>query len=329
MKTKNFKKFLTGLCLGAVLMFGTAAAASAEEKALTVSTQEAETFELEDHTDSISAARLDYPTNTVQTKATTTSISLKWNSVKEADGYQISIAPFASRNDSAKYKPLGTSKGTSITISKLKPGTAYTVRILAKKGNTSAKYAVLRDCTTLYQTAAIKNVSNVSNLFTFYMKTPNPRNSITGYRVTYTNLATNKTTTRYYENPLSFSSQPAANTFHKLVIRPYITLNGKKFYDTAGGTTQYIAQQPKLYKRAYSSSTMTIGWNPVAGSTSYTIYMQAPGSGTYKKVKTTGALSYKFTGLKQNANYKVKVVANKGGYHSPNNNYYVMNISKK
>lgn len=325
----GFKKLLISLGLGAMLTFGATAAVSAATGAELKQFSEPEEvteFMLEDNEENAQAgAYLDHPSDAVQTAATLDSISLKWNAVTNATGYKIYIGAF-NATASSDYKYLGVAKSTSCKIQKLLPGTAYKVRILAQNSSETAKYYVSLGCTTLYKGAKIRKISNNSSgTFTFLMQTPSPVNAITGYHVTYTNYATGKSFSRYYNSRYSFQVTPKENTFYRLVIKPYITLNGKKFVSPSG-TVKYIARQPKLSKLGYTSNSMTIGWKKVAGATSYSIYVKYPGSSSYKKVKTTGALSYKLTGMKQNQDYLVKVIANRRTAHSASSTYYRMRL---
>lgn len=324
---KGFKKLLVSLGLGVMFILGTTAAVSAAtEGELKAFTEPQSTRELvfDNSEASVPEALVGYPTTSVQTAATTTSIALKWNSVSDATRYRIYIGPYKATS-SKSFKNLGTTTRNYCTIKDLKPGTPYSVRILAENSRETAKYYLRRDCVTLYDTIKINRLSFKDGRFTFQMKPNSSYNFISGYRVTFTCYKTGKVFNRYYTNATTFATTPLDGSFYRLYIRPYIVMNGKRYICPASAV-KYVAQQPKLYKKGYTRSSMTVGWNKVAGATSYTVFIKYPGSSTYKKVKTTGALTYTLTGMKPNRDYYIKVIANRRSAHSPSNVYYQMRL---
>lgn len=326
MKTKSIKKLLTGLCLGAALLFSTAAAASAEETLPSAVERTDVRGLIEDNSEAVPRAGVEAPKSAKQTAATTTSVSLKWSASAGATGYEVAIGPYSSTN-AADYKVLASDcKSTSVKISKLKPGTVYTVRVRPRdeKGLHAGRF--FKGLYTYSEKPVITKVSSVGKVYTFYMKTSAPQNTIDGYHVTYTNLATGKSFARTYQNKYNFSVELKPNIFYKMEIRSYYKGEDGKNHRNPSGLTQYVALQPSLTKKSNTSSSMTVGWKPVAGATSYSVYILNPGSTTYKKLKTTGNLSYTFTGLKKNTNYRVKVIANKGAYRSQSNYYSVITL---
>lgn len=333
MKVLGFKKFFVSLGLGALLMFGSAAAVSAATGAVLEQYSEPEEERVilsEEHTVDVPAAYLSSSdtVKAVQTEATTSSITLRWNPVSGASTYEVALGPYQARDDQLfkKFAPI-KSTGCKISGADLKPGTPYTVRIRAcsSSGNSAYTYTT---CFTLYDSIKVDKVSYKNDIFTYSLKPTTKYNFISGYRVSYYGYHTGKTVNKYYAARAGFSIKPAANAFYKVTIRPYVNLNGKKYICPAIAT-EYMAQQPKLSKKGFTSSTMTIGWNKVAGASSYTVFIKYPGAASYKKVKTTTGLSFKLTGMKQNQDYLVKVIANRGSAHSPSVYYYRMKLIHK
>lgn len=323
---KGIKKLLISLGLGAMFIFGTTAAVSASSDAVLErydEPQAASEIVLNDESN-VPAAYVGHPTKAVQTAATTTTFTLQWNSVSDAERYKIYIGPY-NATDSDKFRYLGSTTRTSCTVKNLDPGVPYTVRILAATSTENAKYYLRRNCVTLHNTIAIKKVTPSKDVFTFFMDTKSKYNLVSGYRVTYTNCATGKSLTRYYKGKSLFSVKPQADIFYRVTVRPYITLNEKKYMCPATAM-KYIARQPQLSKKGSTSSTFTMGWNKVAGATSYSVYVQYPGSNSYKKVKTTRYTSYKLSGLKQGLTYRVKVIANRKSVHSANTYYFPIKL---
>lgn len=330
MKVLGFKKFFVSLGLSLTLMLGSVVPASAATGA--VFEQYAEPVQeqvvlSEEHEIDVPEAYLtsEDKVNAVQTEATTTSITVRWKAVSGATTYEVGLGAYGARKDN-EFKNFAPIKSTGCKISGagLKPGTPYTVRIRACNGSEKSDY-MYPTCFTLYDQIKVDSVSYKNDVFTYKLKPTTKYNFISGYRVSYYGYHTGKTVNKYYSTRAGFSIKPSANAFYKVTIRPYVNLNGKKYICPAIAT-QYMAQQPKLSKKGFTNSTMTIGWKKVAGASSYTVYIKYPGTSTYKKVKTTTGLSYKLTGMKQNKDYFVKVIANRGSAHSPSVYYYRMKL---
>lgn len=332
MKKNGLKKYLISLGIGVLLTFGiTVSAAAATGSAL--QKKEApvasEPIIIEQADDIQAASYLSYTTNIIQTNATTTKITIQWAPVANATGYRVYLGGFRATSD---YEELGVTPYTACQISNLKPGTAYTVRIVAENQTETSEYYSSVECTTLYKSVSVKATASTSSSYSFQMKAPNPVNSISGYRVTYTSYSTKKAITRDYDvsNSHIFTINGLKNNaFYKVLIRPYIKLNNKKFVSSYG-TTKYIALQPDLSKTGYTSSSMSVKWNKIAGATSYSVYVRYPGQSSYKRVKTTTATSYKLTGMKKNTTYYIKVIANKKvgskTWKSQDKYYYTMRL---
>lgn len=312
MKMKGFKKLLVSLGLSAVLTLGlpTAAFASTVTGILASVPEGRETSDIPE----LSTEQVDNATyvgatsNMVQTAATTTSISVKWNPVSNATRYTVMLKRYGTANSA--YNTLGTITGTSCIITKLKAGTAYNVAVLASNSTETASYYLSLVCTTLYKTVSVKSSYEISNGYTFNMKSVNPYNAIDGYKVVYTNCQSRKSVSKYYNNRYSFSLPLRKNIFYKVQIYPYVTLNGKKFTGTTP-TTRYVSRGIVPKKGGNTSNSMTIKWNKVAGAQSYSVYIKYPKSSSYKRVTTTGATSYRVNNMKLGSRYYIKIAANK------------------
>lgn len=143
---------------------------------------------------------------------------------------------------------------------------------------------------------------------TFYMK--NPGANVDGYKVTYKNYKTGKSTTKYASGYQSFSVALSGNCFYKVTIAPFVKVDNKIYAGTDSITT-YIASQPKLQKKSNTKSSMTVKWAKTYGASSYSVYLKKPGASSFSKVATTTALSYTVKGMKIGSNYQIKVLANK------------------
>lgn len=330
---KKFKQLLVSLGLGAMLMLGAGAAVSAaSEGELTggLKPEVSEDIILEDYDVPAGEVLSAPPTNSVKMSSSSlTSLSFKWDSAPGANGYRVYIGSYKASVGDSKY--LGITTSPKCTIGKLLPGTPYSIRLQSVKLNADKEVIDKGDKYILFhattKTAAINKISTDSKgKFTFRMYNPKPSDKsddIVGYRVRYENMKTHAKATRYYNSRTGFTYTPKPNYFYKLIISPYILLDGKKSYGkSTNDLTQYIAQQPKLKKMGHTASSQSIGWNKVYGATSYSIYVNYPGTTTYKKVKQTTGLSYTLTGIKRGKDYRIKVIANRDKFQSASSTYY-------
>lgn len=296
---KRVKKRFLGLFAGIMLLLGSTAAVMAAD--LEEDLQAAQ-FE-----NSIEATASASSSTVVQTKATTSSFTLSWGKITNAKYYNIYYRKVTgSTTDSIMvYSP-------SVVINHLSANSKYnvTVKAYTSKGTLLASTGTFT-CKTLPGQPGFrgKSTDHSTGKMTLYFKTPSSNAAVEGYRVKYTNVSTkgNKTLTTsnlsYCYLPLKYSA------YYKVEVNGYITLNGKKVYGTK--RTIYLAQQPKIYKKSSTKSTMTMRWNKVAGATNYSVYVSTSPNSGYKKVKTTTGTTYTKTGMKIGKSYYIYVVANR------------------
>lgn len=109
-----------------------------------------------------------------------------------------------------------------------------------------------------------------------------------------------------------------------LCIALTLSLGGAQlaFADTFDGESISAAEETAVSApsgvKALSSGTTTIkvSWNKAAGAEKYQVYRYYSKTKSWKLVKTTSALSVKFTGLAKSTTYKYKVRALAGGNKS-------------
>lgn len=311
MKMKGFKKFFVSIGLSAILTLGCAATAFASTAQLqpveeSIEETETQTPQVEDEEADAAGSYLGSSSGIAQIGATTTSVSIQWNSVYGAVSYKVYQTTF----EGSSYNFLGEVSSTGVKINKLSAGKAYTIRIYAiNSAGTAISYRTV-DCTTLYKKPTVSSSYETSSGYTFYMKTVDPVNSITGYKVIYESSKTHTKITKYFNSRYSFTLPLAKNSFYKVKIYPYVTLNGKRCVSTTP-TTKYVARSIVLSKGGNTNTSMTVKWNKVYGADSYTVYIKYPGNSSYTKVRTTTARTFTLSGMKRYSNYGIKVIANK------------------
>ncbi len=310
MRKKNWKKVLLGIGTGMMLIFATAATALAGSKdGLTLENSVKE--------------YMGTPSNLVQTKATTNSIGISWDSVSGAEAYQIAYKVYVSGDTSDDNYTFGYTAGTSFNIKGLKANTKYKVAVRAGSSAEVGEYFRVIYCKTLPGKPAFagQRCDYNNQKYNLYFK-DSSNAAVEGYQVKYTNLKTKSAktvTTGTYSATLPLKN----GTFYKVTVRGYITVNGKKAYGTA--RTLYLAQQPKLSRKSYNSSSMTVKWPKVKGATNYTVYASTKANSGYKKVKTTTGTTYTHRNMKINKTYYIYVKANRkvsGKTYSSPASYY-------
>lgn len=309
MKRKKIKKLwvVFGVVVGLLLGMSTVALAAEDDRTVTNETKKT----------------LPEPAYLKQTGATTTSVSISWGAVNGADGYRVKL----SSDGGNTYSVLGDTQRTVVKITNLKPDCNYIVRVFAfHELDPYGYYKEIRVWT------APKKVSLSSYVFsgsgcTFYMK--NPGANVDGYKVTYKNYKTGSSAAKYVPGYGSFSIPFSGSCFYKATITPYVKIDNK-MYCGSDSVTTYVSSQPKLQRKSFTSSSMTVKWPKCYGATSYSVYLKKPGASSFSKAATTTALSYTVRGMKTGSNYQIKVVANKKvgskTYQSEKSAYYTIRV---
>jgi len=126
-------------------------------------------------------------------------------------------------------------------------------------------------------------------------------NSAGGYAKIKTTASTN------YTDP----SLTTGTTYYYKVYA-YKTFNGANIYSSASAvvSAKPVPATPANFKAArYSSTSIKLTWNPVAGATGYVLYKYNASTKTYTQLKTLTATSYINTGLTKGVTYYYKVRA--------------------
>lgn len=263
-----------------------------------------------------------YITEVKQTAAKTNTVSVSWSASVGAAAYDVYVG---TADDNMKYNQ--TVKGaTSATIKSLKANKTYIVKVVPfnispsgfrangfERGNTAIRTipGKVSGLTFTGWNFASKNI-------TVEWKA---KDNVDGYQVKFYDaqdkcvktINTTKTTATY--------TKAAADTYYKVKIRPYLTINGKKKYGEYNKYPVYPIAQPQLTTFTQTPGKLTIGWNPVAGATSYSIYVTTTNPNypsSYVKVAEVdkGVVKYEMSkygtaDITVAENYYAYVVANK------------------
>ncbi len=244
-------------------------------------------------------------------------LGLKWETVKGGvNGYQIMLKNSAT----GKYELIKTVTGNSGEISSLKPGMAYTFRVIAYKkiGTRTYKGAASAEYTAYTLPDAVTGLTfKSSTTGTVELQWKAPAAKIKGYEIYRYNTETKKyekiatvTGTTYKNTGLT------AGTKYKYKIRTYMSLGGKTYYSaytdivdavTLPGTVKGLKQAEDS-----TSTAVRIKWDIIKGVSGYEVYRYSEATGTYKLVNTRkGSSTHSWTNqyLKSNTEYKYKVRA--------------------
>lgn len=215
---------------------------------------------------------------------TTSSITLSWDGVTNATGYQIYY------KEGGKWKPRTATTKTSVTFKKLPAASQYTFAVRAyykckchpKKTTWAPDFATLRTATQPKVPAKIKAETTTSTI----KLTWSASKGATGYAIYYyripsgwKELANTKKTTCTLKNMI-------AGCEYRFAIRPYIKLaDGSIVWGEYKEFTSAAA--PKAVKASVSSpenGKIELSWKAVYGADGYLVYYKY-NNGKYKLVK--------------------------------------------
>lgn len=256
-----------------------------------------------------------------QTASKKTSVTVSWSASTGAGAYDVYVG---TSEDNMKYNQ--TVKGTKATIKKLKANKNYIVKVLPfqvspsgfrtngfEKANSEVrtipgKVSGLEVSTWNYGNANI----------TVEWKA---KENVDGYQVKFYNAANKCVKTINTTKETATFKKAAGNTFYKVSVRSYITVNGKKKYSAYNTNPAYAISQAQLTAFTQSPGKLTIGWNPVEGATSYSVYVTTTNPNypaSYAKiadvdkgVTTYTTNKYGTADITVEENYYAYVVANK------------------
>ena len=206
-------------------------------------------------------------------------ISLSWDKVENATGYQVLY--------NNNYK---TTLDTNIQLNNLKSATEYKIKVRAyTKVNDKTIYGNYSN--ELKTTTAPSKVTNIKTSVTSsgIKLTWNKTTGATGYRIY---MATSKDG-NYYElktidkNTNTFTDKDVysgARFYYK--IKAFKNYNNKRYMGpNSSSVTQVFVSAPKISINSYNDKA-TIKWDKVYNASGYKIYRAASKDGEYEEIKT-------------------------------------------
>ena len=228
---------------------------------------------------------------------TIASLTLKWNAVKGATGYEIYRA-----GTDGKYSKITTVTSTSYVDTNVKNNAQYSYRI--KAYNTA--------CTSAFSTAAslkktqisVSNLKADANGSTVQLSWTGGVTGAEGYVIyrrteggSYDEIG--RTSGNTYSNTIS------AGIKYYYAVAVY---SGSRTEDKCPEVGVMYLVAPSGLSVSNTIASLTLKWNAVKGATGYEIY-RAGTDGKYSKITTVTSTSYVDTNVKNNAQYSYRIKA--------------------
>lgn len=197
-----------------------------------------------------------------------TAITVKWNAVKNVDGYRL----YRKAEGETKWSQIAKITGTSYTDKNVKAGTVYTYTVRAYKGNTLSGYDKTGWVGVILKTPTVK-ISNAEKGVKVAWSQVNGATGYTVYRSQY-NPSTNKWSSWKNRGTAKATKSSWVDTKvtsgvnYKYTVR---AINGScKSAYKASSALLYLAQ-PKVTISNVADG-INVKWTKAAGATGYRVY---------------------------------------------------------
>lgn len=241
------------------------------------------------------------------------SITLNWNKVSKATGYQVEMYK------NGKWKTLSTLSGTSYTASDLSQNTAYRFRVRAIRnynyinyyGGYTEKDITIRPANTPEGLSSAMNTSS-SNTITW-----ESMNGVSGYSV-YQWIGTSDSYKKLGDTayPYYTNSGKSSGTMYTYRVKAYyVSDNVMQYSKPAQVVTCTLPANVTVTTAKRSGSNISLAWNKVSKATGYEIYVKSGSS--WKKLTTTSGKSYTAKNLSGTKTFRIRAYRKYNGV-----NYY-------
>ena len=241
------------------------------------------------------------------------SITLNWNKVSKATGYQVEMYT------NGKWKTLSTLSGTSYTANDLSQNTAYRFRVRAIRnynyinynGGYTEKDITIRPANTPEGLSSAMNTSS-SNTITW-----KSMNGVSGYSV-YQWIGTSDSYKKLGDTayPYYTNSGKSSGTMYTYRVKAYyVSDNVMQYSKPAQVVTCTLPANVTVTTAKRSGSNISLAWNKVSKATGYEIYVKSGSS--WKKLTTTSGKSYTAKNLSGTKTFRIRAYRKYNGV-----NYY-------
>ena len=241
------------------------------------------------------------------------SITLNWNKVSKATGYQVEMYT------NGTWKTLSTLSGTSYTVSNLSQKTAYRFRVRAIRnynyinyyGDYTEKDITIRPANTPEGLSSSVNTSS-SNTITWKSV-----NGVSGYSV-YQWIGTSDSYKKLGDTayPYYTNSGKSSGTMYTYRVKAYyVSDNVMQYSKPAQVVTCTLPANVTVTTAKRSGSNISLAWNKASKATGYEIYVKSGSS--WKKLTTTSGKSYTAKNLSGTKTFRIRAYRKYNGV-----NYY-------
>ena len=249
-----------------------------------------------DDTDEVQIQKPSAPSG-LSVSNTIASLTLKWNAVKDATGYEIYRA-----GTDGKYSKITTVTSTSYVDTNVKNNTQYSYKIKA------------------YNAAGASAFSTAASLKKTQISVSNLKADATGNKVqlSWTGGVTGAEGYVIYRRTEGGSyaeiGRTSGNTYSNTIsagIKYYYAVavySGSRTEDKCPEVGVMYLAAPSGLSVSNTIASLTLKWNAVKGATGYEIY-RAGTDGKYSKITTVTSTSYVDTSVKNNTQYSYKIKA--------------------
>ena len=249
-----------------------------------------------DDTDEIQIQKPSAPSG-LSVSNTIASLTLKWNAVKGATGYEIYRA-----GTDGKYSKITTVTSTSYVDTSVKNNTQYSYKIKAyNAAGTSAFSTAASLKKTQISVSNLKADANGSKVQLSWTGGVTGAEGYVIYRRTeggsYTKIGTTSGNT--------YSDTISAGIKYYYAVAVY---SGSRTEDKCPEVGVMYLAAPSGLSVSNTIASLTLKWNAVKGATEYEIY-RAGTDGKYSKITTVTSTSYVDTSVKNNTQYSYKIKA--------------------
>lgn len=251
------------------------------------------------------------PVGLKATSRTDSSLTVKWDAVNGADGYQVYLYD----SETNVYTYVKTTLSTAAKVENLSDATEYTIAVRAYKNFSDKKIVSAFSKTENFTfTKRPEGVCVTSRTTSGYTLKWNPVKGASCYDV----LIYNSKTKTYSVcksgvtgTSVSFSGlKQGTAAIYK--VRPYINYKGKNYASYSAYSVRAVTQIRKVTLNAEALiNGVKLTWNKSFPASGYRIFYSESKNGTYTLLKTTAAnttVSYKNTALEGGKTYYFKVV---------------------
>ena len=264
-----------------------------------------------------------------QSAETTNSITITWQQDEDAEHYYIGYGEeYSAARDMADQKKIVLPKGTgSYTISNLKPGTEYEVRITYDYKSSYSSQMYDSAIGTFQAKTAPAKVSNVHQAKWWYFIENVDIEWDDQTAATFECVVTDNKGKKIAENKdlrsARFNVTNVKNTkVYEAKVRSKVVvtrLDGKEYTLTSDWSDNaYLFTQPMVNTAKISGGKLKVTWKKVSGCTGYDVFVSTKEKSGYKKVKS----------LKANKN-SVTISKFKGKKFSKKKTYFIYIVGKK